>query len=138
MSDHIHDHAYQHAHGIAHTHGHVHENQKAVVNRLARAIGHLEKVKRMVEEGYDCSEVLVQLAAVRSALSGLYMTVSAPSVMSSADNAVSEETMYRAFSRALADSDLGGDIELDGDVLYSAMVNRNRRNTRITGVNAMA
>ena len=39
-----------------------------VVNRLARALGHLEKVKRMVEEGYDCSEVLVQLAAVRSAL----------------------------------------------------------------------
>ena len=63
-----HDHAYMHEHGIAHSHGHVHENQKAVVNRLARAIGHLEKVKRMVEEGYDCSDVLVQLAAVRSAL----------------------------------------------------------------------
>ena len=58
---HEHDHAYMHAHGIAHHHGHVHENQKAVINRLARAIGHLEKVKRMVEEGYDCSEVLVQL-----------------------------------------------------------------------------
>ena len=73
-ADHIHsheqehDHAWQHAHGIAHTHSHVHENQKAVVNRLARAIGHLEKVKRMVEEGYDCTEVLVQLAAVRSAI----------------------------------------------------------------------
>ena len=68
--DHGHDqdHAYLHAHGIPHSHGHVHENQKAVVNRLSRAIGHLEKVKRMVEEGYDCSEVLVQLAAVRSAL----------------------------------------------------------------------
>ena len=68
--DHAHDHAYLHEHGIAHSHahGHVHENQKAVVNRLARAIGHMEKVKRMVEEGYDCSEVLVQLAAVRSAL----------------------------------------------------------------------
>ena len=63
-----HDHAYMHAHGIAHSHGHVHENQKAVINRLARAIGHLEKVKRMVEEGDDCSEVLIQLAAVRSAL----------------------------------------------------------------------
>ena len=62
------DHAYLHAHGIPHSHGHVHENQKAVVNRLSRAIGHLEKVKRMVEEGCDCSEVLVQLAAVRSAL----------------------------------------------------------------------
>jgi len=66
--EHPQDHAYMHAHGIAHSHGHVHENQKAVVNRLARAIGHLEKVKRMVEEGYDCSDVLVQLAAVRSAI----------------------------------------------------------------------
>ena len=64
------EHEFLHAHGIAHHHGHghVHENQRAVINRLARAIGHLEKVKRMVEEGYDCSEVLVQLAAVRSAL----------------------------------------------------------------------
>ena len=59
---------YYHTHDHIHEHGHVHENQKAVVNRLARAIGHLEKVKRMVEEGYDCSEVLVQLSAVRSAL----------------------------------------------------------------------
>ena len=70
--EHFHDpeleHAHFHAQGIPHSHGHVHENQKAVINRLARAIGHLEKVKRMVEEGTDCSEVLVQLAAVRSAL----------------------------------------------------------------------
>ena len=65
---HEHSHEYMHEHGLPHEHGHVHENQKAVVNRLARAIGHLEKVKSMVEEGRDCSEVLVQLAAVRSAL----------------------------------------------------------------------
>ena len=63
-----HEHGHYHACGAPHTHGHVHENQKAVVNRLARAIGHLEKVKRMVEEGHDCSDVLVQLAAVRSAI----------------------------------------------------------------------
>ena len=63
-----HDHAYLHAPGIAHSHPHVHENQKAVINRLSRAIGHLEKVRRMVEAGEDCSEVLIQLAAVRSAL----------------------------------------------------------------------
>jgi DNA-binding FrmR family transcriptional regulator len=62
------DHEHSHADGLSHSHGHIHQNQKAVVNRLARALGHLEKVKRMVEEGYDCSEVLVQLAAVRSAL----------------------------------------------------------------------
>ena len=51
-----------------HVHPHSHTQTKAVVNRLARAIGHLESVKRMVEEGRDCTEVLVQLAAVRSAL----------------------------------------------------------------------
>ena len=62
------DHGHFHDHMDLHNHDHVHENQKAVVNRLARAIGHLEKVKRMVEEGYDCTEVLIQLAAVRSAL----------------------------------------------------------------------
>ena len=51
-----------------HAHGHVHTQTKAVINRLSRAIGHLESVKRMVEDGRDCSEVLIQLAAVRSAL----------------------------------------------------------------------
>ena len=66
--DHEHSHGFYHAHGLAHSHGHVHENQKAVVNRLARAIGHLEKVKRMVQEDVDCAEVLTQLAAVRGAL----------------------------------------------------------------------
>ena len=65
---HSHEHTHLHEEGIAHSHGHVHENQNAVMHRLARAIGHLEKVRRMVEEGYDCSDVLVQLAAVRSAI----------------------------------------------------------------------
>ena len=52
---HTHDHAYMHEHGIAHSHGHghVHENQKAVLNRLARAAGHLEKVKRKLCT-YEC------------------------------------------------------------------------------------
>ena len=64
------DHAYMHQHGIPHEHGHTHSHTqtRAVVNRLARAIGHLERVKAMVEEGRDCAEVLVQLSAVRSAL----------------------------------------------------------------------
>ena len=68
LHSHVHEDGSIHSHSHDHGHGHVHENQKAVVNRLARAIGHLEKVKSMVEEGYDCSEVLVQLSAVRSAL----------------------------------------------------------------------
>lgn len=60
--------AHDHAHAQGHKHPHVHENQKLVSNRLARAIGHLQKVKRMVDENEDCSEVLIQLAAVRAAL----------------------------------------------------------------------
>lgn len=51
-----------------HTHKHDPKEMKAIVNRLAKAIGHLEAVKGMVENGRDCSEVLVQLAAVKSAL----------------------------------------------------------------------
>ena len=65
---HEHGHEHEHDHGHDHGHGHVHTQTKAVINRLARAIGHLESVKRMVEDGRDCTEVLVQLAAVRSAL----------------------------------------------------------------------
>ena len=59
----------EHSHSHEHGHTHSHTQTKAVINRLARAIGHLESVKTMVETGRDCTEVLVQLAAVRSALS---------------------------------------------------------------------
>lgn len=61
---HSHDHPHDHSHG----HTHSPEHRARVVNRLARAIGHLEKVKRMVEADADCPEVLTQLAAVRGAL----------------------------------------------------------------------
>ena len=48
-----------------------HEHTKAVINRLSRAAGHLNAVKRMVEEGRDCSEVLVQLSAVRAEIANV-------------------------------------------------------------------
>ena len=66
--DHEHSHAHDHDHGHSHSHGHTHENTKAVLNRLSRAIGHLQSVRRMVEDGRDCTDVLVQVAAVRSAI----------------------------------------------------------------------
>ncbi|MBQ7740316.1 MAG: metal-sensing transcriptional repressor [Eubacterium sp.] len=52
----------------SHQHYHSEEHKKTVSNRLARAIGHLQKVKQMVEDDEDCSEVLIQLAAVKSAI----------------------------------------------------------------------
>ncbi len=74
--DHTHEHGHAHSHDDAlpaanvhaHSHAHTHTNTKAVLNRLSKLIGHLNAVKHMVEEGRDCSEVLIQLAAVRSAI----------------------------------------------------------------------
>ena len=43
-----------------------HEHTKATLNRMSRAIGHMNAVKRMIEEGRDYSEVLIQLSAIRS------------------------------------------------------------------------
>ena len=68
------DHAYLHAHGIEHAHDHSHphvhseEHKKRMLNRLSRAIGHLQSVKHMIENDVDCNEVLVQLTAVKSAI----------------------------------------------------------------------
>ncbi len=60
------EHVHVHEHG--HTHVHTHTQTKAVLNRMARLIGHLQSVRRMVEEGRDCSEVLLQISAVDAAL----------------------------------------------------------------------
>ncbi|MEA4895298.1 MAG: metal-sensing transcriptional repressor [Oscillospiraceae bacterium] len=62
---HCHDH--DHENGYA-AHPHVHTNKKAVHDRLSKAKGHLESVIRMIDDDRDCAEVLVQLAAVRSAI----------------------------------------------------------------------
>ena len=71
------EHTHEHSHGSeaqgGHTHGehghmHSHAQTKAVLNRLSRAIGHLESIRRMVEDGRDCTEVLIQLSAVKSAI----------------------------------------------------------------------
>ena len=74
LEEHCHNHSqedsqkYSQEYNQEHTHQHSHQNTKAVINRLSRAIGHLEAVRKMVEDGRDCSDVLIQLAAVRSAI----------------------------------------------------------------------
>lgn len=63
-----HTHTHEGAEGHSHSHTHTHENTKAVLNRLSRVIGHMQSIKRMVEDGRDCSEVLIQLSAVKAAI----------------------------------------------------------------------
>lgn len=62
-----------HTHNAAHEHGHYHspEEKKKQMNRLAKAIGHLQHVKVMLENDEDCADVLMQLSAVNSALRNL-------------------------------------------------------------------
>lgn len=75
--NHIHCEAVTHVHadGSVHCHDHgegghphVHTNKKAVIDRLSKAKGHLESVISMIDNDRDCAEVLVQIAAVRSAI----------------------------------------------------------------------
>ena len=49
-----HTHEEAHEHGHSHSHTHHHESTKAVLNRMNRAIGHMEAVKTMIEDGRDC------------------------------------------------------------------------------------
>lgn len=64
----VHSHEQGHEHIHSHGHTHTHTHTKAVLNRLSRAIGHLESIRRMVEDGRYCSEVLIQLSAVKAAI----------------------------------------------------------------------
>ena len=46
-----------------------HHRRKEVLDRLSRIEGHVHGLKRMVEEDKTCPEILIQIAAIRAALS---------------------------------------------------------------------
>jgi len=52
-------------------HHHDPQDKKRQLNRLSRVIGHLQYVKRMIENDEDCADVLTQISAAKSALNGL-------------------------------------------------------------------
>ena len=56
---------------IKHSHFHSPEEKKKQLNRISKAIGHLQHVKVMMENDEDCADVLMQLTAVNSALRSL-------------------------------------------------------------------
>ena len=79
--DHIYEDAREHTHGQEREHPHTHprgyahfhapEEKKRQLNRISRVIGHLQHVKKMIEADEDCADVLTQLSATRSAITGL-------------------------------------------------------------------
>ncbi|MFE5318443.1 metal-sensing transcriptional repressor [Paenibacillus sp. NPDC056579] len=70
INEHNLNHSNNHSHG--HTHDHAgedhHRHRKSVVNRLARIEGHVRSVKDMAANGRECGDLLIQIAAIRSAL----------------------------------------------------------------------
>lgn len=64
----MHEHEHTLEDGTVIRHSHSHTQTKAVLNRMARLIGHLQSTKKMIEDGRDCSEVLIQLSAVDAAI----------------------------------------------------------------------
>ena len=78
------------------------------------------------------SGVARAIAGIHFQMTGL--SASAPAMEESAN----EDTMYRAFRRALDETDFGKDISIDGEPIYQSVVRRNRQNTRATGVNQLA
>lgn len=60
----------EHSQG-AHGHHHSPEEKRRQLHRIARAIGHLQHVKGMIERDEDCAAVLIQLSAVRAAITNL-------------------------------------------------------------------
>ncbi len=50
---------------------HNHPQKKEVINRMSRIIGHAESIKSMCVEGRECSEILIQISAVKAALNNV-------------------------------------------------------------------
>ena len=53
------------------------ETKKKVSNRLSRLEGQIRAVRRMVEDGEECEDIVTQLSAVHSALEGVTKLVMA-------------------------------------------------------------
>ena len=93
-------------HGADRSH---HAQRKQVVNRLARIEGHVRAIKRMAEEERACTDLLVQLAAVGSAVEQVSRIVLADHVESclrgaAASGAADEEwtSLKEALDRFIA------------------------------------
>lgn len=75
--------------------------QKDVLNRLKTVKGHLTGIEKMIEEGQNCSDILLQLGAIRSAVSKVAAIIAEHYALECYDSAVSQgsdprETLKRA------------------------------------------
>jgi DNA-binding FrmR family transcriptional regulator len=77
---------------------HEHPHRRSVLARLARIEGHVRAVKRMVEQDVSCPEVLIQIAAVRSALNAAGRLILEDHVHGCLADAVRDGEFEKAFA----------------------------------------
>ena len=101
-------------------------------------VGHVGGRTEVLNQSQLAAAVSAGVArAINSASFTVRSVASAPTYMQS-DNGYDEDTLYRAFLRALNDAEISNDTYLDGEKIYDSTVRYNQRRTRMTGVNAMA
>lgn len=52
-----------------------HKHNKQVIERLSKIEGHVRGIKKMVEDGKECEDVLIQVSAVQGALKNLSVVI---------------------------------------------------------------
>ena len=77
---------------------HKHTQRRAGINRMSRAIGHMNAVKEMLENNRDCSDILIQLSAVRAEITNVSKVILKDHLehcLSDAIRSDDEEMMHR-------------------------------------------
>lgn len=75
-----------------------HTQRRAAINRMSRAIGHMNAVKEMLENNRDCSDILIQLSAVRAEITNVSKVILKDHLehcLSDAIRSDDEEMMHR-------------------------------------------
>ncbi len=96
---HEHDHDYD-AH---YAHFHSPEEKRRQLQRISRAIGHLQHVKEMIEKDKDCADVLIQLSAVQSAITSLGKEITNEHIEHCITHAIEDgdKTAVKEFQKAI-------------------------------------
>ena len=77
---------------------HKHTQRRAAINRMSRAIGHMNAVTEMLENNRDCSDILIQLSAVRAEITNVSKVILKDHLehcLSDAIRSDDEEMMHR-------------------------------------------
>lgn len=69
----------------------VNSCDQKVLNRLKRAEGQMRGIQKMIEEGKECSDIMVQLSAVRSSIDSIMGMVVAENLRQCYENPDSNE-----------------------------------------------